>query len=152
MHIFKDFSYKRPNSLASCEFFVNTYAQKFRENEKWKNVKIWLSNKNSLPIIKAHHISTDIVCTISFASGYNVEHSQLLRSLYNLQPNTRKFAHFVHHCLQERNGFALFNKDVWNLLIIFYLQVCKFLPSVKSVQDLAPKQFLIGGKNIAEDL
>ena len=127
-----------------CQYFVDKYTETFKENIEWKTFLMG-SIGDSYTSIKVHHISTKLDCTITFASGVCVEYSQLLKHMYSMVPNARKFNYFVHYCLQEHNGFALLQKDIWNLLIIFYLQACKFLPPIKTIQSLASIPF-VGGK------
>ncbi|XP_070496719.1 terminal uridylyltransferase Tailor-like [Chironomus tepperi] len=87
----------------------------------------------SVPSIKAIHIKSGIKCDISVTNGLAVHNSQLLGHLFDLQPECVALFHYLKKwlkCFDVRfKGFSL------TLMLIFYMQNNRLLPSIWEVQQ-----------------
>ncbi|KAL7045168.1 hypothetical protein ACKWTF_002164 [Chironomus riparius] len=87
----------------------------------------------SVPSIKAIHIKTGIVCDISVTNGLAVHNSKLIGHLFKLQPECVALFHYLKKWLKVFDvtfkGFSL------TLMLIFYMQHIRQLPSIWEVQQ-----------------
>lgn len=141
----QDGSYNTPNTSSDSQYFVEKYTEVFEKDSNWKTFPVGKLSDET-PVINVYYLPTKLACKISFTSGYCVEYSKLINYLYNLQPNSRKFTHLIHYWMEKNEGFALCKKEALNVMILFYLQICQFLPAVKKVQNFAVRPFLIGSR------
>lgn len=81
---------------------------------------------------------------LNFTNGLSVRNSKLIAHLFAVQPEAASLYHFVKewivaHGLTYLKGYTL------TLLVVFYLQNKRLMPSVENVQQGLPKQ-IIGSK------
>ncbi|XP_044255317.1 uncharacterized protein LOC123005576 [Tribolium madens] len=95
------------------------------------------------PIVKIHHIFTNLDCDISFRHGLGVENTKFLRFCMELQPITQSFILL----LKQWSDYCRLNEHITNyglaLMAVFFLQTGGFLLSVKTVRAYNPTQSLI---------
>jgi DNA polymerase sigma len=95
----------------------------------------------SVPSIKAMHIKSGIICDVSVTNGLAVHNSQLIGHLFELQPECVALFHYLKRWLKvfdvSFKGFSL------TLMLIFYLQDKRLLPSIWEVQQgVYPELFI----------
>ncbi|KAG5676667.1 hypothetical protein PVAND_006485 [Polypedilum vanderplanki] len=118
---------------------INYLSRVLMRSEDWKFKRF----NASIPSIKFVHIQTKIKCDISMTNGMSVHNSYLLAHLFDIQPEMAPFYHYIKNWLKLFNvkfkGFTL------TLLVIFYFQTKKYLPSIRKVQRLVePIEFIDG--------
>jgi DNA polymerase sigma len=98
------------------------------------------------PICIIEHVRTNLPLDISFGDGLGVRNNQIINYWLDLQdPNARKLALFIRRWFdmssyKEEN----FHKTV-DMLVIFFLQQKKLLPSYAEIQKRAPYAVDISG-------
>jgi len=99
----------------------------------------------SVPSIKAIHLKTGIICDVSVTNGLAVHNSQLIGHLFDLQPECVALFHYLKRWLKvfdvSFKGFTL------TLMLIFYLQHNRLLPSVWEVQQGVYPELIIDRKH-----
>ena len=121
--------------------------------EKLKSIfdampKEWTFKKlnYSVPSIKAIHNKTGIICDISVTNGLAVHNSHLIGHLFELQPECVAFFHYLKKWLKlfdvQFKGFTL------TLMVIFYMQNIRLLPSIWEVQQGVYPEIIIDSKSI----
>lgn len=101
-----------------------------RDQKNWKQIIAIIDTP--VPIIRAFFIPDQIQCDITFTSGFGVENTIALRTMFNMQPEAGKFAILIKILFNE-NGLRFRNYTVV-LLAVFYLQQINKLPSMKAMQ------------------
>lgn len=100
----------------------------------------------SVPSIKAIHLKTGIICDVSVTNGLAVHNSQLIGHLFDLQPECVALFHYLKRWLKvfdvSFKGFTL------TLMLIFYLQCNRLLPSVWEVQQGVHPELIIDRKHL----
>lgn len=99
-----------------------------------------------VPIVKFHHKLTDMSCDVNFKSENGVHNSELLAFLHNLDPRLLRIAVIIKYwaevyCLI---GVNCLPKYGLNLMIIFYFQQMKILPSIEYMQRSAEPVYVNG--------
>lgn len=84
------------------------------------------------PILKTFCSAENIDCDLSFSNGLSFCNTILINYFLNLQPVARKLTTFIKYWSQLCNLGV--NSYVIVLLVIFYLQNCKLLPSLHHLQ------------------
>lgn len=97
-----------------------------------------------VPFIRAHFITFDMMCDITFSSGQGVQNTKMLRHLFDIQPEAAKLAIFMKKWF-SLNSFAFKNYNVV-LLTLFYLQKSGFLPAITLVNKLCPHKIFINSE------
>lgn len=83
---------------------------------------------------------------INLTNGLGTSNSHMLEHLFNLQPEAVSLFHFFREFLKDQ-GFTHFKGYTLVLLIVYYLQMKGFLPTIETVQrDVKPK--LIDGEHL----
>lgn len=131
--------------------------ESFRANDTWR-VKEYLPG--IVPVIKLMHLPSLLDCKsnsivemhafvklecitgdIIMTNGLATRHSKLLAHFFAIQPEAISLFHFIKTWLNIQ-GFNHFQGYTLTLLVVFYLQSNKLMPSVKSVQSNLPKQVI----------
>ena len=81
-------------------------------------------------------------CDITFDSGLAVENTKLVHHMFSLQPEAFKLYHFVRIWIHI-DEFA-FKRYMVGLLVIFYMQQKKLLPSVVELQKNTEEKWIAG--------
>lgn len=81
-------------------------------------------------------------CDITFDSGLAVENTKLVHYLFSLQPEAFKLYHFVRIWIHI-DEFA-FKRYMVALLVIFFMQQKKMLPSVVDLQKDVGEKWIAG--------
>lgn len=100
---------------------------------------------SSFPRVRAINYSAKIMCHISFADGFAVENSKLIKYLYSLQPEALKLAKVII-AWSDSKVADLISPYALNVLTIFLLQTLGYLPSTKRIQSFNDEHVdIIGG-------
>jgi DNA polymerase sigma len=124
---------------------VKDSAKMIRESSKKFKVDETLPEAR-YPICIIEHVKTGLPLDISFTDGLGVRNNQIINYWLDLQdPNARKLALFIRRWFdmssyKEEN----FHKTV-DMLVIFFLQQKKLLPSYIEIQKRAPCAVDISG-------
>ncbi|XP_046805964.1 terminal uridylyltransferase Tailor [Lucilia cuprina] len=101
-------------------------------SKSWKG--IIQIDKARVPIIKIIHAHTGIECDINFSNSLGTINTKFLEFIFNLQPIARLLCIFLKKWLNRTS----LNKEISTysiiLMVIFYLQTEKALPSVETFQ------------------
>lgn len=82
---------------------------------------------------------------ISITNGVSVRNSEILKHIFQLQPEAVKFVHYLKKWMENLiDNFKGFKRYTLTLLVLFYLQQEKVLPSVETVQKGVPIQKTAG--------
>lgn len=79
---------------------------------------------------------------ISVSNGLGVANSTVIAYLFDLQPEAKKFYHFMKIFLQRYERY--FEGYLLKLLVIFYLQNENIFPSIKMIQENTPVRYISG--------
>ncbi|XP_035740601.1 terminal uridylyltransferase 4-like isoform X1 [Vespa mandarinia] len=103
--------------------------------------------KCRVPIIKLRHRQTGLQCDLSFSNGLSVENTKLIKSINKACPQGRKLILFVKKWLSRCTlpGYHCITNYALAWLVIFYLQIEKFLPSIDTLIKRKNKSKLISG-------
>ncbi|XP_047363615.1 terminal uridylyltransferase Tailor-like isoform X2 [Vespa velutina] len=103
--------------------------------------------KTRVPIIKLRHRQTGLQCDLSFSNGLSVENTKLIKSINKACPQGRKLILFVKKWLSRCSlpGYHCITNYALAWLVIFYLQIEKFLPSIDTLIKRKNKSKLISG-------
>ena len=81
-------------------------------------------------------------------NGFDVLNSLMLCHLFEIQPEAIKLFHFLKSllplCEELKSADKVFSGYLLQLLVIFYLQSEKLLPSAKTIQENTTKEFIDG--------
>ena len=104
-----------------------------------------------VPIVKFSHIQTSLRCDISFKNQLSVLNTQFIKSCMDYDPRIRPITMCIRFWAMKYNlsGNGLeqkVNNYALTLMIIFYLQTQRMLPSVKSLQENVKKGIYIDKK------
>ncbi|XP_068153364.1 terminal uridylyltransferase Tailor-like [Drosophila tropicalis] len=143
-------------SNSDLDIYIKCYAEFVELNTKSALVSKTLSNismgiRNSpkwifekecfsgCPIVIARHKSTGIQVDISFINEMSYKQNVLLKYMFEIQPIARYMAIFLHRWIKQQIPIAGNNKHLpgylLNLLVIFFLQSQRNLPSVRKLQE-----------------
>lgn len=100
------------------------------------------SLKTPVPMLRVIYTPGALQCDIAFSSGLGVENTKLVHHLFSLQPEAFAFYHFVRIWIHI-DEFS-FKRYMVAIMVIFYLQNKKFLPSVVQLQEDVPETFIEG--------
>ncbi|XP_031634243.1 uncharacterized protein LOC116347682 [Contarinia nasturtii] len=106
-----------------------------QESCDWFNAKC--SEQSRYGILSATNSSTNWECNFRFGTGVAVRNSDIISTLFEAQPVARQLVISVRLALQEGaidDWAKHFTGYVVTLLVIFYLQIAKKLPSILSLQ------------------
>lgn len=136
--------------------------------EHWKNVT-YAQRQVVLPLVRATSVDLGVNFTFSFGNGLFVEATHLIRDYLNALPMGKYFVHgsvckwsfkepniippaqSMIRCLKkwqrgiEQNDTKMFDTYQISILVIWYFQLRRYLPWVKSLQDTNGKR-LCGGR------
>lgn len=101
-----------------------------------------------MPIIKAFNEKESIDCDISISNGLGIRNTQLLIYFFSIQPLFREMVCFLKLWKQESNilNKSRFTNYNLTLLIVFYLQTQRLLPTIYELQKNV-RPFQIGPWN-----
>ncbi|XP_070143027.1 terminal uridylyltransferase Tailor-like isoform X2 [Drosophila kikkawai] len=112
------------------------------------NWKFLDSHGGVCPIVIVRHIDSDIQCDISFSKKITVDQNNLINYIVDLQPIARYMVIYLRGWAQI-NGLTKFRGYIFNLMVIFFLQIRGKLPSIKDLQaDLSPNFGQLGKPNL----
>ncbi|KAF5302307.1 hypothetical protein FQA39_LY10346 [Lamprigera yunnana] len=102
--------------------------------------------KARTPILQLYHVDTDLDCDLSFRHGLSVENTKFLRLCIDVQPCTQLLILFLKEWLHFCNLAGHITTYSLAMMVIFYLQVKKYLIPVNDLQQLtnAPKIIIDG--------
>lgn len=84
----------------------------------------------------------NLQCDITFDCGLGVENTKLVNRMFSLQPEAYKLYHFVRIWIHI-DEFA-FKRYMVALLVIFYMQQKKMMPSVVQLQEDVDEKWIVG--------
>lgn len=114
-----------------------------QNNRAWRSVT---TNTNApVPFIRATFVPLDMLCDITVSSGQAAQNTQLLRHLFDIQPEAAKFAIFMKKWFRLCD-FSFKNYNIV-LLTIFVLQRRRYLPSIELVNRLCSRKIEINGES-----
>ncbi|KAH8242825.1 hypothetical protein KR032_002529 [Drosophila birchii] len=106
-----------------------------RNSAKWSFVD---THGGSCPIVVVRHITSNILCDISFSKKITVDQNTLVNYIFDLQPIARYMVIYLHDWAQK-NGLIKFRGYIFILMVIFHLQIRGKLPGVSDLQaNLSP--------------
>lgn len=100
--------------------------------------------RTRVPVITAFHEQEKMMVDITFSRGMGVANTDLIRHLFNVQPDAAKLCMLVRKWL-IRNNLNFKNFPVV-LLVVFFLQRHNFLPSVNEVLLRERRRIYIDGE------
>ncbi|KAH8265329.1 hypothetical protein KR038_004181, partial [Drosophila bunnanda] len=90
------------------------------------------------PIVIVRHKASNILCDISFSRKITVDQNTLVNYIFELQPIARYMVIYLRSWAHE-NGLSQFRGHIFVLMVIFFLQIRKQLPSISGLQtDCCP--------------
>lgn len=98
------------------------------------------------PILRVYCQIEKIECDLSFSNGLSTCNTRLIGYFIELQPVCKKLAMFAKYWAYELQ--LGLNSYLITLMVIFYLQQERILPSVKVLQDASNQQKFIDGWRI----
>lgn len=106
----------------------------------------WIGRVSTLrtpvPTVRVFLAKSFLQCDITFSSGLGVEATNLIYHMFCLQPEAFKLYHFVRIWIHI-DEFS-FKRYMVALLVIFFLQNKKLMPSVVQMQEDVPEKFIEG--------
>lgn len=118
-----------------------------KESGTWKSLTAIKDAK--VPILKARYHTESIECDISFSNPFGVYNTKLINHLLLMQPLCykmcilMKLAYKYSQIKKDRNTFSTYSMI---LMVIFYMQTEKLLPSVMQMQCEEKDKSRIGRK------
>lgn len=112
-----------------------------RNPEEWKKIKTVTSAR--VPIIRTYNSKLKIACDLSFSNGLSDCNTSLLQYFFEVQPICHKLSFFMKKWIRSTSFSDQFSTYTAVLMVVFFLQSLKLLPSVRQLQEcVEPK--LIG--------
>ncbi|GAB0097471.1 hypothetical protein DMENIID0001_131080 [Sergentomyia squamirostris] len=138
LDLFVDVNNYYNNPLTDKEKIIEIMKQVeklLKSSGAWRKL---LPIKNArVPILKAHNLTHGIPCDLSFSSGLSGMNTRLIAYFLKLQPDCHNVACFLKPW--SLIGFPKHKNRISSylgaLLVIFYMQTIKLLPSVWDLQD-----------------
>lgn len=118
-----------------------------KENAIWKSLTPIKDAK--VPILKARHQPESIECDISFSNPFGVYNTKLINHFLEMQPLCYKMCILmkqVYKYSQIKKDGRTFSSYSLILMVIFFMQTEKLLPSVKDLQCEGKDTSKIGRK------
>ncbi|XP_039435706.1 uncharacterized protein LOC120417652 [Culex pipiens pallens] len=84
-------------------------------------------------LVRAHHKSLDLELDLSFGSSYVVANAKLVKYLFGLQPTARPMYFLLKKWKQQTELSQNFHTHVLVMLLVFYMQREKYLPTIRSI-------------------
>nr|KAF7408916.1 hypothetical protein H0235_013768 [Vespula pensylvanica] len=140
------YEYNECDKFPSLTYYMDI-TKKCLQNDK----DIWdvqeILKKTKVPIIRLRHRQTGLQCDISFSNGLSVENTKLIKSINEACPSCRKLILFVKKWLSccSLPGINCITNYALTWLVIFYLQIQKFLPSISTLIKRKNKSRRISG-------
>lgn len=103
-----------------------------------------------VPLVRINLKRGKLQCDITFSSGLGVENSNLVHHLFSLQPQAFHFYHFVRIWIHI-DEFC-FKRYMVAILVVFYMQNIKLMPSVIQMQDDVKEKFIEGSSRLQFEL
>ncbi|XP_017012700.2 terminal uridylyltransferase Tailor-like [Drosophila takahashii] len=128
----------------SSALYSETLTDKVIQEEKiitkalQKNPSKWafLANvEGHCPVIVARHKNSNIQCDISFSNSMICGQSKLVIYIFELQPIARLMIIYLRGWVKELQIQSAFRSHLLVLMVIFFLQVRGYLPTVYQFQD-----------------
>ena len=88
-----------------------------------------------IPLIRCRHELESIELDLTFSNGFGVENTNLLKYFFELQPVALKLSMFMKVWFSESKQFPKISNFMLAILVVFYLQVNDYLPSVFRLLD-----------------
>lgn len=96
--------------------------------------------KTPVPTLRMNY--GKIQCDITFSSGLGVENTKLVHHMFSLQPESLALYHFVRIWIHI-DEFS-FKRYMVALMVLFFLQNKKLMPTVVELQEDVPETFIAG--------
>lgn len=96
--------------------------------------------KTPVPTLRMNY--KKIQCDMTFNSGLGVENSKLVYYMFSLQPEAFALYHFVRIWIHI-DEFS-FKRYMVALMVLFFLQNKKLMPTVEQLQEDVPETFIEG--------
>lgn len=106
----------------------------------WKAPLVFL--KTPVPTLRMTYRPGKIQCDMTFSSGLGVENTKLVHHMFSLQPESFALYHFVRIWIHI-DEFS-FKRYMVALMVIFFLQNKKLMPTVVQLQEDVPEIFIAG--------
>ncbi|KAL1400436.1 hypothetical protein pipiens_007436 [Culex pipiens pipiens] len=84
-------------------------------------------------LVRTHHKSLDLELDLSFGSSYVVANAKLVKYLFGLQPTARPMYFLLKKWKQQTELSQNFHTHVLVMLLVFYMQRQKYLPTIRSI-------------------
>lgn len=135
-------------SKSKAIHYIQLLEKKLLQNSRaWRSVTT--NTKAPVPFIRATFVPLDMLCDITVSSGQAAQNTQLLRHLFDIQPEAAKFAIFMKKWFKLCD-FSFKNYNIV-LLTIFVLQRRRYLPSIELVNRLCSRKIEINGEIFLEN-
>lgn len=149
--------------LNKTEEFLSKFEKEMKKNRTWKvkptvprsnypnivcewQIKNLECKFNGLMSTQLNFYPTFYLSTgdIIIANGFPVENSKVIRHLLKIQPEFVPLYHYIRQWMKAQ-GFQMKGYGYTiTLLLIFYLQTKKLLPTIKNVQAGVPQEIIQG--------
>uniref|UniRef100_A0A1Q3G0I5 Putative polya rna polymerase mitochondrial-like protein n=1 Tax=Culex tarsalis TaxID=7177 RepID=A0A1Q3G0I5_CULTA len=84
-------------------------------------------------LVRAHHKSLNIDLDLSFGNAYVVANAKLIKYLFGLQPTARPMYFLLKKWKHQTELSQNFHTHVLIMLLVFYMQTRKYLPTIRSI-------------------
>ncbi|KAH8344007.1 hypothetical protein KR084_003139, partial [Drosophila pseudotakahashii] len=127
----------------SSALYSKTLTGKVAQEEKTitkalkKNPWKWDFLKNAVgnwPLIVVRHKNSNIECDINFSNSISYNQNKLVNYIFELQPIARLMVIYLRGWVKKQQIQSAFRSHLLILMVIFFLQVRGFLPSVCQLQ------------------
>lgn len=125
-----DYFVRRPNRR-DMKNAIHLTQRILTNDAKWEGIEAVTHART--PILRAYCKSEQIDCDLSFSNGLSCRNTALIGYYINLQPVCRKLAAIIKYWFGKLQLGV--NSYIISLMVIFYLQQHKLLPSLKYIQD-----------------
>lgn len=136
-------------NVPKCATYIETVKSLMNKDPKTWKALIAIKDAK-VPIIKVHYAPHSLECDISFSSPYGYFNTTLINHLINMQPVCYKMCMILKHMYKlthvYTNNSRSFSTYSLIMMIFFYMQTKRFLPSISSLQSGLKKKCQIGCK------
>lgn len=153
LDIFLEIGNVENDNQADISKKLNKVTKLLRKTKDWNNFAPIAAAR--VPILRAFNIKEGIDCDIGFSNALGERNTMLMKYFFELQPICHKMCLFLKKWLLVTTLKSKFSTYTLVLMVIYYLQIEKLLPSVKSLQKDIEKPIELGpwqGDFIKKDL
>ncbi|XP_036334712.1 terminal uridylyltransferase Tailor-like [Rhagoletis pomonella] len=113
-----------------------------------KNAIDWCMNRAirgaRVPILRMTNTRTNIECDVGFSNSISYCNTQMLEYIYQQQPIARRLCIFMKKWLERTRLNRHITTYCMSLMVIYYLQINNFLPSIETLQKNMLANVLVG--------